>query len=1191
MSEHQKDLSVACNLIELTSTQRQVIEILRTVKSQKYLLVDWYIGAIYAAQNTYNPDRFSQAAQSLRELLEKLPRVFVETEVTVLKPDFKGMSDKLYSQLCSDKERYGGEWKEKTIDPGLETTICDMERYLEANQLPTRKEQIHSLMNRLDPMHDTLDQVIREGNLKQFRELWDTFEGLSHHNGRACDKNFGKQLALVERLIIDLLAPITAQDQGDIRAIISTPHPEKDDVRKLIELIKRRGANYAFFFKTVDSPAWITPLVENGFFKNPPNVEAAEDGSIIASIWWPIFYLQRVSAQSPEQVVEIILGLGKTNNPRILREIFSIACDLANVSLSLRLSSQITQFLRSPYRWGEEELIVKILQKWGHESGPPRTAALEIVKFVISFQPDPKQDEKRSRHKENPQAWNASLEPAPRFDQWEYQQIIEQGVRPLAEKEPYQVADILIDAVASMIRLGMHPEELVKGSDEDFSEIWCLRLDKPDRDYQNVKETLVHTLNYACEQVYNKTPKSIETLDQALRKKRWKVFRRLRQHLYALHPNDQTLPWIRECILGNDDYSKREHYYEFQLMIRKACEHFGHRLLSESKQCVIFDAIRSGPSKEEFRESKGESYSDETFQQRQRYFHRMQLRPFAALLGGEVRRYFDQLEDEAEAEAVTDDCYSPYSGVSVGTVNYRSPKSAEDLERFTDEELLTYLNDWNEEHRDKDNWLVEINISALAGVFQSLFKNKIVSDSERLDFWMAHRDNIARPIYVAIMVKAMQEIVKENNFGNLDQWIEFCAWVLAHPDLKRAEGQPEPRDKSSDHPDWASSRREVVDFIGVCVNKDMDAPVAARAGIASLLQQACSQFDWKLDHNRPVLLNPDDPITEAINSTRSRSLEFLVYFGFWIRRHLPEDPVPEVTDILSKRTARDAEFPLTRPEHALLGKLFGNLCVLNRDWAIAQREALFPQGNVPVWRDAFGSYIRFNEPVKVTFEILRREFEYAIENLNVLTATKDDGRELVDRLGQHLFTYYLWQVYPLKSEESLLERFYKKTRDDHKRWAQLFDHVGRCLRKNGKHLDKSLTDRAIAYFDWRLEASEPLELQEFTFWLEAECLDSEWRLLSYSKILDCRCGKNAGFSQEVRALHKLLPDHLALVVECFAKITDAMDQSTKMYVSTNEAKLILRAGLNAEDLQVRNNAERARENLLRRGCIACLDVE
>jgi hypothetical protein len=299
----------------------------------------------------------------------------------------------------------------------------------------------------------------------------------------------------------------------------------------------------------------------------------------------------------------------------------------------------------------------------------------------------------------------------------------------------------------------------------------------------------------------------------------------------------------------------------------------------------------------------------------------------------------------------------------------------------------------------------------------------------------------------------------------------------------------------------------------------------------------------------------------------------------------------EVSDILAERIAENAEIPLTRPEQALLGMHFGNLCILNRDLAVQQREIFFPQANEAFWRDAFGSYIRFNRPVKSTFEILRGEFDYAIENLSTLVNEKGDGKELIDRLGQHLFTYYLWEGYPLTGDESLLERFYNKTKDDRKRWGKLFDHIGRSLRNSGRQLDKTLIDRIIIFFDWRLEAAEPLELQKFTFWLEAECLAPDWRLQSYSKILDLGRGKDVGLSLQVRALNKLLPTHMKLVVECFAKITDALDQGAQMYISGDEAKPILKEGLIAEDPQVRENAERARENLLRLGRFDYLDLE
>ena len=48
------------------------------------------------------------------------------------------------------------------------------------------------------------------------------------------------------------------------------------------------------------------------------------------------------------------------------------------------------------------------------------------------------------------------------LNSWEYSEIMSKGVRPLAEREPYQVARILIDATANMIRLRTHQEDLDK---------------------------------------------------------------------------------------------------------------------------------------------------------------------------------------------------------------------------------------------------------------------------------------------------------------------------------------------------------------------------------------------------------------------------------------------------------------------------------------------------------------------------------------------------------------------------------------------------------------------------------------------------------------------------------------------------------------------------------------------------------
>lgn len=59
----------------------------------------------------------------------------------------------------------------------------------------------------------------------------------------------------------------------------------------------------------------------------------------------------------------------------------------------------------------------------------------------------------------------------------------------------------------------------------------------------------------------------------------------------------------------------------------------------------------------------------------------------------------------------------------------------------------------------------------------------------------------------------------------------------------------------------------------------------------------------------------------------------------------------------------------------------------------------------------------------------------------------------------------------------------------------------------------------------------------------------------------------------------MLPKHTAKVIECFAKLTDGIHNN--IYIQTEEAKTILKAGLNSSDTIVHENAERALNNLLR----------
>ena len=969
--------------------------------------------------------------------------------------------------------------------------------------------------------------------------------------------------------------------------------PKIETVRRSLALIEKE-TDRQYFFSRLKNPQWIQPLAECGCFKSPPSIRYLPDGHVQFSTWPELQYLKNVCEDAPEDVVKIVLQLPEVDNPRVYDGILEIALKLEGKQ-SARLKPKMLEFAKL-----ERQILghgyPKLLAYWTRQD--QTDAALELAEILVQFYPDENSEVKQVRRRANPNDLTTLLDPRPRFYDWEYNEILNKGVRPLAEREPYRTAQILLEATATMLPLN-YPQSIASGNDYSLS--WCRRINGSVMDDQNSDEALVHVLTFACEKVYERAPESVAALDQDLRNQSWDIFTRIRQHLYALHPNDQTNPWIREMILAHNDYDQWDYHFEFQRMIRLACEKLGAELLSKAEKEQIFEAILSGPSKQDFRDRIGDRFTEELFKKRKHRFHLAQLTPFTSLHFGKYGDYFEELKAE-ELKPITDDSFPPYPSEGAKYIQNRSPKPIEELKKISDEELLSFLNEWDNAHYDPDDWAIEISFEGLSQAFQSIFKDQIMPDDSRLKFWIDNQYRLERPIYVGTMVSAIHELVNSKEFDKLDLWFDFCEGILNHPDHRNA-GTVNQNEESLAHtdwyPDWQNVRRTVGDFVGMCLDKEVNVPINAHPRLVSLLDKLCTQYNRGLDDDEPVILNEDDQLEEAFQHTRGRALDHLVDFGLWVRRHDGEADVPEVKAILEKRLSSEAKFPLTLPEHAMLGNLYRWIFSLDQKWAISRKSDFFPQNDIRTWREAFGYFLRRHSPYRPIYNELRDNFEFSLDNLDYLKQQKDSfGKSTQDILGQHLFTYYLWKVYPLKGDDSLLERFYQKTENDRKQWATLFDHVGRSLR-NTKQLDRDLKERILAFFKWRLEVGEPSELQKFVNWLEADCLEADWRLNTYSRILDLLrkrgvdqwTDQSAPMSfQAIHSMRKMLPMATAGVVECFAKLTNSM-RSGVVYLRIGDAKGILSAGLDHEEEKVREITKEARENLLRSGYLSVLDLD
>lgn len=1004
--------------------------------------------------------------------------------------------------------------------------------------------------------------------------------------------------------IIDPTKPITTEDLKEIKAILGRgTNVTEVELNRVINLLSTRGSNYDYFFKNANDAIWIDPLLREGYFENLPVIEKYNDGLIRIPSWLPMDYLVRIYEQAPEKVIRILEQLPDTNNPHLLEGILEIIIGSDTPELFEKFYSSIEALLDAPYR-GYDKLIKLLKKKYLFEGKLVDLASALLLK-IVEFRPDPTAEEKIQQREEwardlaegkIPQEeewardWTTSLKPAPRFDSWAYQKILKSGVLPLAEREPFTIARILIDATASMIRQKAHRKDLERDNGDDTSTIWLPRLDLPKREKKDPEVALVNTLTLTCQSVYNHAPESIDALDQTLRNQHWKVFQRLRQILFSQYLTSQTLPWIREFILNYEEYNKCYYPYEFQLMVRKACEHFSDQLLTKKERGKIFDAILSGPSHENFIGWIEDNYTYEDQAKSRNYFRRKQLRPFASVLFNSYQTIYEEFDSEFEDKPLSDESYSFFSEVSSGVVSRRSPFSTEQLAALSDDDLLITINEWEESYHDPDEWWNEINIDGLAEEFQTVVKDKIIPDEARLLFWLENRDQIERPIYIKAIVQAIQTITEEHQFEKLDQWFSFCDWILERPN-NAFEERDLSNDESQERPDWGSCRRIVGDFVGICLKKEVNVPISARNSLAEILTKLCTQFDYQLDCSRPLVINNGDQVTLAINNTRSRALEDLINFGYWVRRHIEDAKIPELQNILNTRFAENATHQLTLPERTLLSLNYGRIWDLDRDWAVTNKLNLFPKQDLLVWEEVFSAFILFNQPFLPIFEILKDNFVFALENIDKLDGFENIENEFIATFGEHLFTYYLWGIYPLQGHESLLDAYYNKTNNTRTYWGLLFNYIGRSLRNSGPKIDPTIQQRILDFFDWRFDQQELLELQEFTYWLEATCLDPDWRLCAYSKILDITLTNDIRVSLELDSLNLLLEHHTTKVVECFAKITDHINQVETYYIQTDQAKPILIAGLKSNDEETHSNAKRARENLLRARCFDFLEID
>jgi hypothetical protein len=1125
--------------LELSSQQSRLLECLKRLSKERMHFDEWYLGALYVLQNPYNPERFSQAAQTMRELLEKLPRAIKELEaIEELKIDFHQLRAKLTEKHELAKKGYSAGWLGKLIDDPLDASLRSLEDYLAANKQckPNRSAQMEGLVNysiKKDPLPNVNDSKYTEQRTQRVTHIWKSFEKIAHHS-KSSQEDFDKILNNCEQVLLGLLDPTPSRDIQRISEILNSEFSQKT-TDECMELLQRSGANRLFFFRTAKDPIWITPLEKAKLFSGIENVEQLEGNQILANYWMPANFLRKAASKDSAAVIKLITGLPQTNNPRVLEEFCWIANDVSEISTSLELKRRVFAYCKAPFHWFNVKLLSKIFLKWVQGSDESRKAAFQILTDL-------------------PYSSNS----------WDYQEFLKKGLAESIEFCPKDVFNKLVELLDLILSQEFKQDD-EDGILYDMSELWCPSLREPEEHEDSSKAILARLIFKSGLKICEANDGNRDSIFDGLKSKRWQIFHRIHWHLLSENVSTWGADYLSAIIFENMEvFSKTEYVFEFVNLLRNSIAVYGDRIFTTTLLSQIVAMIRSGPDKKEYEKCRGDQYTEEKFNLSRRYVHRQMLAPFEGILDDTTKGYFKELMNDLSL--------GPFKGIieaskrsMSGFVVTRSPKTQEELTLMTDPDLLSLFNEWESEYNDPDNWLIEYKISGLANEFKSLLATQIYPNPSRWAFWTLNLKAIERPIYVESILESGKELIAKGDYTLLPDLFEICHWVIDHKDSLESF-ETSGNSLSRTKPNWRSTRRGVLDFVESLVAKDSKVSCSFRYQIIEVLAKICSEFDGHLDieskHPNP------DYFSTAINCTRSRALSSVIQTGFWIRSQIPEDPLTDVFLILDRRLC--SAIKMTQPEFAIFGSEIHRLWNLNKAWATQKVVILFPVNTYDSWIASFGTYLRHFSSNHIMFEILKESYQFAVSQIPRISNDPRQRNDFVKKLGEHIARQYIYGFVSI-DDDDLLSSYYQKSDFEPEYKRTLFGHIGWAIR-NGKP-DAEMQTRIISFFEWRLLKNAD-ECEDFSQWLSADSLELTWRLNAYKKILTRQKTLTQGIYSEVEFLRNNLAENELIIQECLECIANNAQPDSRSLFDEDDAVFIVQAGLNSQNETVREVAQR-----------------
>ena len=864
--------------------------------------------------------------------------------------------------------------------------------------------------------------------------------------------------------------------------------PSLETIEQALALIERRPVNRGYFFSKLESPDWIEPLVEAGYFKNPPPPRV--NGDFVSYPVWPeCKYLARMAPLAPTQVAEVVRQIPETDNINVHEDLARAVIHLPAEPMARWAGQearwvQLQRHIQYPLSEALGDVIERLVNLGRDRAAMELAHSLLTIRCVVdsdhaksvsdSLQPSRsgvKESDSEQADEEDPNlselaasvVAGLSSRIVGLLSSYEYRQFVERHVPVLVTRCRIRALEMLCDILEGAIA-----SDNLDRYDGAFGRP---AIEPHGQNYRgDVSDALIDAIRDASVQLVD-AGVALEAVVESLGRRKPSMFKRLILHLAAeKHSRDPEL--VAELAVCEEHFLDERLLHEYSRLLGLV-----YPILDDDRRKRVMKWISDGPPFDDSFAGDDEERRMWTI-----YWQRRRLAWIHPHLDEGWKEQYAQIVGEIgepenpDFRSYTTTWMGPTSPIDAGELGSRSAK-----------EIAQYVKSWqpSEDPMSPDP-------EGLARTLET-----VVAEAPA-KFLQARKAFLEGPVrYVGAVLRGLSQAVRDDVAIDWPTTIDLMSWLSA---------------RQSDDSELTRAHQDCIRLLQEGLTGDL-VDIRLRKIVWSIIDTIADDRDPAAEADSEPT---NDLATRSINTVRGNALHTVVSYSLWVYRSMigtgEAKPggfgmrmIPEARERLERHL--DPAVDPSPTIRSVYGQWFPHFVLLDEAWASQHATSIFPDDQPELRDAAWNTYLRFCPVYNLPFELLRGQYLAAVNRLDEtdecdLTATDSIG----GFLGQHLVILAGRGLVAWSDEDALLRRFFEKAEPDDARRAIWV--VG----KNLSERENDFPDETLARFERLAEELLDLlkkhgrermgHLSALGWWIASGRFDPEWTLDRLQRLLE-----------------------------------------------------------------------------------------